>query len=180
MKMFKQMTAAAMLSRRHGNVGSIVTYSHSSEAFDPTDGACDDPTHSAQMAPVLLVAFANVRFNAQPAEYGSRGFAVVTRVGIKILGMRRRTSHFARHGRIRNDRRKDLQLIAAIGRRSAYHQRNAIAIDHECVFRPFFPAVHGAGARLVATAKTRTCVESTIVVSACNSFACRSLVNSIL
>ena len=65
-----------------GNVGAIVAYSHSSETFDPTDGALDDPTYSSQVTALLLVAFPNVRLDAQPTENAPRRFAVVAGVCI--------------------------------------------------------------------------------------------------
>ena len=54
------------------------------------------------------------------------------------------------------------QLVAAIGRRRANHQRNAIAIDQRVYFVPFFRRSTGLGPVLSPPPNARTCVESMI------------------
>jgi len=100
-----------------------------------------------------FVAFANVRLDAQPAEQSYRGFAVITGVSAQWVGVRRWPSYFGRLDRGRDDGRQEFQVITAIVRSRAHHQRHAVAIDQQRVFRPFFSSIYRTRPGLVASAK---------------------------
>src|SRR5579872_4361370 len=135
------------------DLGPIVTDPHSTEPFDPTDCSLDDPTDAAEMTSVRCVALPNVRFNAQPAQYLSRGVAIEAGVGVKLVGVRTRSPRLPANHRNRDHRGKDFQLVASVARYGPKHQRRTLTIHHQREFRPLFPAIHGTRARLLTTAE---------------------------
>ena len=102
---------------------------------------------------MFFVAMPNVRFDSQPAEQSSRGFGVEAGVGIQGGRMCAWPSRLSAHDGEGDHGGQDFAVIAAIGRDRSNHQRHALAIDQQCVFRPWFAAIDGAGARGLTAAE---------------------------
>src|SRR5687767_2718166 len=95
----------------------------------------------------------DVWINAQPRQDPARWVTVEASVSVRLIGKLLRSTWLASDPRKVDDQRQDLLMVADIGSGDFDPKGNAVPIDHQGVFRALFSAVHGAGARQLATAE---------------------------
>src|ERR1051326_4853805 len=132
---------------------SVIADAHPPQALQPTDCPFHHPAHLAQTAAMLRPALIDLGFNAQPAEQPAGGLTVVAGVGVQLVRQFFGAADLPTDVREVEDDRDDLLVVAGVGPRRVDGQRDAMPIDHERMFRAFFPAIDRAGAGLLPTAE---------------------------
>ena len=132
---------------------SVVADADAAESFEPTDGAFDDPADLAETTPVRGPTLGDFRFDAQPAEQTSGGVAIVAAVGDEGVWVLLRSAGRPADGGVLESERDHLGVVAGVGAGGADRQGDAVAVDHQRVFRAGFPAVHGTRTGVVPAAE---------------------------
>src|ERR1700735_5198523 len=86
---------------------TIISHTHPSQSFDPTNSSFDNPTHLAKSTPMRRSSSGNLRFDSQPNEQRSSGVVVIATVRIRNVGKLLRSPGFTTHVRKVDDNRKD-------------------------------------------------------------------------
>src|SRR5690349_1136285 len=122
----------------------VVPNSQSPQSLQPTDCSLHDPSHLPQAATMRRTPPCDMRINAEPGEYPTRRVTIEPSIGVRFIGK------FLGPPRLACDlgkvdyQRHDLLMVADVGPSDADAKGHAMPIDHQGVFGPLFPAVHGA------------------------------------
>jgi hypothetical protein len=131
-------------------VTAVIANAHPAESFDPADCPFYNPSNRPQMTAMFFVLITDMRVHSQKAEELPMRFAVVSGIAVKFIGMRLRASRLpANFGNLFN-RWHQFIMIALIRWRTIDNQWNAMRIDDQSEFRPFFPPIHGARAGFIS------------------------------
>jgi len=146
------------------------------ELVQPTDGPLHNPTEDAQSAAVLGITFGDAGLDASFGQLPPMRIGIVRPIAKEFIGASHRTAHLPGDGRNRIHQRDQLRYVVPVGPREPNGKRNAFRICDEMVFRPVFPAIHGAGTGIFAPPTARTWLESTTAAdrSSCSSARSRS------
>jgi len=155
---------------------AFVPDSQTAELVQPTDRPLHHPAIDAQAAAVFGISLGDDGFDASQSQLFPVRIGVVGSVGKDFLRALYGMADLPGNGRNRIHQRDQLRDVVTVAAREPNGKRNAFRIRDEVVFRPVFPAIHGAGAGTFAPPTARTCELSTTAAdrSSCSSARSRS------
>src|SRR5580692_261542 len=132
------------------------------ELMEQRQGLLHDVTKDAQAAAVRRSSSRDGRGDIAARQFHSMRIGIVSTVSHDFLGFTQWRARLAGNRRDRIDQRNQLRHVVAIGPREEGGKRYTARINKDVVFRPVFPAVHGAWSRFFPPCTARTDDESTI------------------
>jgi hypothetical protein len=141
------------------------------ELVQPTDRPFHDPPEDAQATAVLGVPLGEAGLDPSLIQLLPVRIRVVRPIAEDFYGTFHRVTDLSGDGRDGIDQRDQLGHVVAVAPRKPNGQWNAFRIRDEVMFRPAFPAIHGAGTGTFAPPTARTWLESTTAAdrSSCSS-----------
>lgn len=148
---------AAQKQQAQVDVGSaVVAHRQSAEAFEPREGALDDPAFAAQRA-LCLASFGDIAAYVVEAAVDAVGLAVVGLVGVRSLdGLVRR------HGLGGFYQGGQSWTVSDVGGAECRGERNALLVGTQVVFATWFASVARVGSAMRAPLLAGTSEESVI------------------
>src|SRR5271170_6465960 len=131
-----------------------------------------------QAAAMWRVASSNQGGDGATRQLHSMEIGIVSPVAHHFLRLAQRRTDLAANRRDGIDQRNQLRYVVAIGGGEEGGQRHAVGIDDQMVFRPVFPAIHGAGSRFFPPCTARMDDESTMTREKSIRSSARSWFNS--
>src|SRR5277367_1659676 len=145
------------------DVGAFVeTRPQSAKLMEQCQTLLHDVAKDSQSAAVRRSSSRDGRGDVAARQLHSVGIRVVTSVRHDLLRLAQRRARLAGDRGDRVDQRNQLGYVVAIGSGEDRGKRYTARINNDVVFRPVFPAVHGAWSRFFPPCTARTDDESTI------------------
>src|ERR1700733_7461219 len=161
------------------DVGAFVeTRPQSAELMEQCQRLFHNVTKDAQAAAVRRSPPRDGRADITTRQLHSVGIGVVTPIRHHFLRLAQRRAWLAGDGWDRIDQRNQLRHVVAVGSSENGGKRHAARINNDVVFRPVFPAIHGAGSRFFPPCTARTDDESTITCDKSIRSSARNWFNS--
>ena len=124
------------------------------QSLEPTDRTLDHPSNPSKAAAVIGASSSNDRLDAQQAKVLSDRLTVIAPICIDDVGLLSRPSWLAANLREVFDRREYLFVVAGVRRGGVDHERHAVGINQQRVFRSEFSAVNRARPRRIPSAES--------------------------
>lgn len=127
---------------------SLIADCQSAEAVEPGKRAFDDPAVPAQSFAAVPCPPSNARHDRADAAFGSAAVAVVSLVGVKLVGALARAATTMAHAWHGIQSGCQHLAVMAVGRAQAHPERGAPAIDHKMALRARFAPIRRVRAGL--------------------------------
>src|SRR5277367_3904252 len=161
------------------DVGTLVeARPQAAELMEQRQCLLHDITKDAQAAAMWRSSSRDDCADAATRQLHSVGIGIVSTITHHFLGLAQRRTRLAGNRRNRVDERNQLRHVIAIGAGEDRGKRYTARINNDVVFRPVFPAVHGAWPRFFPPCTARTDDESTITREKSSSSSARSWFNT--
>lgn len=140
---------------------TLVSNAQATQLMEPTQCPLYHPAILAEPTSMFGIAMSYLRCNAHFPKGLAVGFGVISTICIKFIKTIARRANFALNRRDIIDQRQQFSDVVPVRRRGMSHDRNAVSVGKQMMFRTWFSTVYRAGACFFAPPTARTVALST-------------------
>jgi len=140
---------------------SFIAQPQATMLMEPTQRSFHDPTEDTETATMFRVSFGQYWLDTSAAQLAPMWLGIIRPISLHLIGTLARPTGLSGNWRNIVDQGHQLGDVVAIGGSEFDHQRNAIRVRDDVVFRAFFAAIRGIRAGLRPPKMARTEAEST-------------------